>query len=223
MTGGDEPPLGSVLIADAQPTWRLGIRVALEQAGFLVVAERPTAAEAVAGALTTRPDACVLDISLAGGGLHAARAVTMRLPDTAVIMLTPDPNEDELFAALGAGASAYLPKATGAVHLVATLRAVLAGEVVVPRAMVTSLVQELRMYERRRELARLAERDVHLTPREWQVMHLLDDDLSTSEVAAQLGISVITVRRHISHVLHKLGAHDRRTALRLFRNAADIG
>src|SRR4051812_3136833 len=111
-----------------------GIRLALEQAGFFVVAERPSAAEAVAGAPTCRPDACILDISLAGGGLHAARAMTMRLPDTAVMMLTTNPNE--LFAVLRAGASAYLPKATGAVHLVAAMRAVLAGEVVVPRTMV---------------------------------------------------------------------------------------
>jgi DNA-binding NarL/FixJ family response regulator len=202
-----------VLIADAQPTFRLGTSAALEDGGFVVVAQAATADEAVMGAVALRPATCVLACSIPGGGLDAARAITTHLPETAVLMLTEAVDEGELLAALQAGASGYLPKSTHPDHLCGAVHAVLAGDTAIPRLLVLSLLDEIRAQEPRREAMSLAGGSVRLTPRETQVVVLLRRGLSTRGIATELGISDVTVRRHLSNALRKLGVSDRSTAL----------
>jgi DNA-binding NarL/FixJ family response regulator len=213
----------TLIVADAQPTWRLGIRTAFENEGFTVAAEAATGPEVVAYALAHRPDACVVDVEIRGGGLEAARRIAARLPRTAVVILAGIPADDELIAALRAGASGYLPKAMDASCLVAAVRGVLAGEAAIPRRMLPSLVDEIRIHDRRRHVTSLGERGVRLTRREWEVLELFAREVSTRDIAADLGISAITVRRHVSEVLRKLGVADRETARQLVRDAWDSG
>jgi DNA-binding NarL/FixJ family response regulator len=209
------------VIADDHAPSRLGVRVALEEGGFAVVGEAATGPKAVRLALAERPDACVLDVYMAGGGIAAVREITARLPDTVVVMLTVSTDEEDLVAAIQAGACGYLLKTMDPGRFPAALRAVLAGEAAIPRILVAPLLEEIRERASRRRIPFLGGRRVRLTPREWQVLDLMWDELPTREMAARLGISQVTVRRHISEILRKLEIPDRKTAVGLKRWGAE--
>jgi DNA-binding NarL/FixJ family response regulator len=210
----------TVIVADAQSTWRLGFRTAFEREHFLVVGEAAAAPDVISLTVSELPDACVLDVDLPGGGLEAARRLAARAPATAVVVLSDRPDDAELIAALRAGASGYLPKSLHPAGLVAAVRGVLEGEAAISRRMVAQLVDELRVPNHRRPATILRQRGVRLTPRECQVFDLLARDAGTRDIAADLGISVVTVRRHVSDLLHKLGVEDRAAARRIFRETA---
>jgi DNA-binding NarL/FixJ family response regulator len=206
------PPRPRILIADARPSLRLGLQTALERDGFEVVAQAGTRDVAERAAAQTRPDACLIDAGLVGGGLAAARAIKSRVAGTEVIVMTEAQSDTELLDALRAGASGYVLKQSEPARFGNALRAVLAGEAAIPRALVSVLVEDLSERDRRRRAVerRLA---IKLTTREWQVMDRLGRGLTTDEVAVQLGIAPVTVRRHVSDVVRKLGVADRGEAL----------
>ena len=96
----------------------------------------------------------------------------------------------------------------------------MAGEAAVPRALVARLIGEFRSRGARRRLPLIGGRGVELTSREWEVLDLMAEGLTTAQIADRLFVSPVTVRRHISGVLEKVGAPDRETAVRLFRDSA---
>jgi DNA-binding NarL/FixJ family response regulator len=204
-----------VLIADDHAPTRLGVRQSLEDGGFEVVAEVSDAAAAVRAAERERPDACVLDVHMPGSGINAAREIAQQLPEAAVVMLTVSRNDEDLFEALRAGAAGYLLKDTDPARLPHALHGVLAGEAALPRSLVTRLIDEYRGPGRRRRLPLRGRRGVELTSREWQVIELLRDGLSTAQIAERLSVSPVTVRRHVSSLLGKLDAPDRDAAVRM--------
>ncbi len=204
-----------VLIADDHAPTRLGVRQSLEDGGFEVVAEVSDAAAAVRAAERERPDACVLDVHMPGSGIKAAREIAQQLPEAAVVMLTVSRNDEDLFEALRAGAAGYLLKDTDPARLPHALHGVLAGEAALPRSLVTRLIDEYRGPGRRRRLPLRGRRGVELTSREWQVIELLRDGLSTAQIAERLSLSPVTVRRHVSSLLGKLDAPDRDAAVRM--------
>jgi DNA-binding NarL/FixJ family response regulator len=210
----------SVLIADDHPPTRAGVRAALEEGGFAVVAEVARADAAVASALRERPDVCVLDINMPGSGIAAAARITEQLPETAVVMLTASRGDEDLFASLRAGAVGYLLKDMDPGRLAAALRGVLSGEAALPRTLVARVVAEFRAAERRPSLPLVRRRGAQLTAREWEVLELLREQLSTAEIARRLGLSAVTVRRHVSSILAKLRVPDRRAMARLFEDEA---
>jgi DNA-binding NarL/FixJ family response regulator len=204
-----------VLIADDHAPTRLGVRQSLEDGGFEVVAEVSDAAAAVRAAERERPDACVLDVHMPGSGINAAREIAQQLPEAAVVMLTVSRNDEDLFEALRAGAAGYLLKDTDPARLPHALHGVLAGEAALPRSLVTRLIDEYRGPGGRRRLPLRGRRGVELTSREWQVIELLRDGLSTAQIAERLSVSPVTVRRHVSSLLGKLDAPDRDAAVRM--------
>src|SRR3954451_16612012 len=139
-----------VVIADDHPPTRALVREALEQQGCTVVAETATADDAVTAAREHRPDVCLLDINMPGGGITAAAEITHTVPDSAVVMLTASRDDEDLFAALRAGASGYLLKDMDPGRLGPALQGVLAGEAVLPRWLVLKVVDQLRATPRRR-------------------------------------------------------------------------
>jgi two-component system nitrate/nitrite response regulator NarL len=202
----------SVLIADPQSAFRAGIRAALEADGFVVVAEAADAAATVSNAVNTRPDICLLEVVMPGNGLNAIAAIARRSPATTIVVLTVSSDHEDVLAALERGASGYLLKGTPAGELAKTLRAARNGEPALSRAMLPALIQQVRGRPRRR--IALPEGPVELTVREWDVAELLRDGLNTAEIAVRLGVSPITVRRHMAAVLKKLGVPDRQAAVR---------
>ena len=214
MTPEARHPIRVVLADDHAPT-RAGVRAALEGHGFEIVAEAWSAEGAVEAARRERPDLCILDIGMPGGGIEAAVEIGLELPDTAMVMLTVSTDETNLFAALRAGARGYLLKDTDPERLPLALRGVLSGETAIPRALLTPVIHEFARRERPRRLRRLEHEGTRLTDREWEVLALLEEGLSTAEIAEHLSISAVTVRRHVQAILAKLRVPDRDAAVRL--------
>jgi DNA-binding NarL/FixJ family response regulator len=150
-----------------------------------------------------------------GGGIAAAAEISTKVPQTAVVMLTISRNDEDLFDALRAGAVGYLLKDTNPERLPHALRGVLEGEAALPRTLVARLVDEFRERGRRRRIPLLRARGVELTSREWEVLELMREGLTTKQIAGRLSISPITVRRHVGVILRKLDVTDRADALRL--------
>jgi DNA-binding NarL/FixJ family response regulator len=194
---------------------RDGVRAALEAGGFTVCADVGDGPQALAAALEHRPDVALLVINMPGGGIAAAQAIAERLPETAVVMLTVSRDDADLFAALQAGAAGYLVKDIEPSRLPDALRGVLAGEAVLPRALVSRMVAEFQGRQRRRFALRRGGRGEELSAREWEVLELMREGLGTRDIAARLEISPVTVRRHSGEILRKLRVPDRAAAVRL--------
>jgi DNA-binding NarL/FixJ family response regulator len=203
------------MLADDHAAVRAGIRLALAGEGFEVVAEASDAKGAVEAALREQPDIALLDVKMPGSGITAAEDIVRALPRTVVVMLTVSRDDDDLFAALRAGASGYLLKDTDPGRLPFALRGVLEGEAALPRGLVARLIEEFRTRGRRRRLPLMRQHGVELTEREWEVLDLLHAGLSTAEIAERLKISPVTVRRHVSEILKKLRVTSREEAVRL--------
>lgn len=204
-----------VLIADDHAAVRAGVRMALEQGGCTVCAEVGTADHAVAAAVRERPDVCLIDIRMPGGGIRAVAEITARLPGTPVVMLTVSSDAEDLVDAVCAGAAGYLLKEMDPSRLADAVRAALAGEAPMSGLLTARLLEEFRRGGRRSTLSLADGRTIDLTRREWDVVRLLADGLSTKEIAHRLFIEPVTVRRHVSELLHKLKVGSRDEARRL--------
>lgn len=209
----------TTVIADDHPVIRRGVRMALIRGGFHVVAEAADCDGAVDAVLRERPDVCLLDIYMPGGGVEAASRIAEAAPSTSVVMLSVSNNTDDVLAALRAGAVGYLPKDTRPDRLAAALCGVLRGEAALPRALVATVLRRFRDYTAAAaDPVRVGE--VELTLRESEILRLLASGLSTVEVSEVLSLSPITVRRHVSTGVAKLGVADRDAAIRAIEGVA---
>ena len=195
-----------VLIADDHAPTLVGIREALENAGMQVVAQVTNGPDAVLAAVRTTPDVVLLDVDMAGGGIQAAGQIVREVPGTAVVMLSDDARDQDLFAALRVGARGFLLKDTDPDRLPFALEGVMKGEAALPRTLMARLIDEFRGPLTGPTGQRLSER-------EQEVLQLMAGDLSTRQMADRLGISAVTVRRHVSALVKKLGVADRAAAV----------
>jgi DNA-binding NarL/FixJ family response regulator len=209
----------TVVVADDDHSTVIGVRSALDTSGFTVVAEAATADDAVRAAVLHHPDLCLLDVRMPGSGLLALVRIVASCPDTACVMLSASDDDDDLFAALAAGAWGYLLKDTDPERLPHALRGVLRGEAALPRALVSRLVATFRTRTQRRMPLIDRAGGTSLTPKEWEVLELLHGGRTTAEVAARLDIAAVTVRTHVAAVLKKLQVPDRDAAFRLLERA----
>jgi DNA-binding NarL/FixJ family response regulator len=207
-----------VLIAAERLPTRVGLRLALEPEARCT--EAADAESAVAAAVRDRPDVCLLGLDAAGQGLRAANEIAARVPTAAVILLTNRLDEEEFMAAVRAGASGYLTSSLDPARLPHVVQGALRGEPAVPRKFVSRLLDELRTRERRRSVVLEGRGRVALTAREWDVVELLLRSATTSEIAAELGVAPVTVRRHLGSVEQKLGVGTRAEVVELLSEAA---
>jgi DNA-binding NarL/FixJ family response regulator len=208
----------SVVLVEDQALVRTAVRRWLETGGFDVVAEAEDAAAGTDAVLRERPDLCLMDIELPGGGINATREIKRRAPETTVVMLTSSDDHDDLIESIQAGASGYLLKDMNPDRLPAALRGALAGEAAVPRTLAAQLITAIQTQGRRRTVVGRNGR-AELTAREVEVLELLSDGLTNAAVAERLSISPVTVRRHASEVVRKLGVKNREEAVALFKDA----
>jgi DNA-binding NarL/FixJ family response regulator len=207
----------TVLLADDHAPTRSGVRLSLEGHGFRVCAEATTAQAAIDAARRSRPDVCLLDVGMPGGGIEAAQVIAREVPEAAIVMLTVSRSDADVFAALRAGAAGYLLKDTSPERLPHALRGVVRGEAALPRTLVTRLIDHYRGRARRRWLRLAGGHGVELSGREWDVLELLAQGLTTKEVADRLAISPVTVRRHVSALMEKAGVDSREDVVALLR------
>lgn len=202
------------MLADVRPVARLAMRRAFEREGVAVVDEVVEAAGAVCAAQAWRPDICLMDARLPGA-IAAIHQIAASAPATRVIVLLEASDEALLVEALRAGAAGCLYKETGPEALSRVVRATLDGEAPLPRGATRRVIEELRLRASEQRVRTVGGTWTRLSRRESQVLELMRQQLTTSEIAEQLGISAVTVRRHVSGTMRRLGAQDRDTALRL--------
>jgi DNA-binding NarL/FixJ family response regulator len=196
-----------VLIAAERLPTRVGLRLALEPEARCT--EAANAEAAVDAAVKYRPDVCLLGLDAKGQGLRVTNEIVSRVPSAVVILLTNRLDEEEFMAAVRAGASGYLTSSVDPARLPHVVRGAVRGEPAVPRRFVLRLLDELRTRERRRSIVLAGKGRVSLTAREWEVVELLLRSWTTSEIAKELGLAPVTVRRHLGSVERKLGVSTR--------------
>ncbi|HEY2310146.1 MAG TPA: response regulator transcription factor, partial [Gaiellaceae bacterium] len=202
-----------VLIAAERLPTRVGLRLALEPEARCT--EAADAESAVDAAVRDRPDVCLLGLDRSGQSLRVVNEIVSRVPSAAVILLTNKLDEEEFMAAVRAGASGYLTNNLDPARLPYVVRGAMHGEPAVPRKFVSRLLDELRTRERRRSVVLEGKGRVALTTREWEVVELLLRAASTSQIAEELGVAPVTVRRHVGSVERKLGVTTRAEVLEL--------
>ena len=193
-----------LLIADDHGVVRSGLKLLLDkQPDMDVVAEAADGSEAVASALRTRPDLCVLDVSMPKlTGLQAAREIRAQDPHIAVLMLSMHDDERYLFEALKAGAGGYVLKTEADTALVDAVRAVLRGEPFLTNAAEERLIREW-------VSDRSSGPSEPLSPREQEVLKLIAEAHTNREIGEVLHLSEKTVESHRGNLLRKLGMRDR--------------
>jgi DNA-binding NarL/FixJ family response regulator len=209
-----------VLLADDHVPTLVGMRWALEHAGMKVVAEVTNGPDAVLAAIRTKPDVALLDVNMSGGcGIKAAAQIARDAPETAVVMLSGVARDEDLFAAVVAGARGFLLKDTDPDRLPHALEGVMKGEAAVPRTLTARLIAEFRVRETVPQPV-VGPSGARLSEREHEVLQLMADGAPTRQIAERLGISAVTVRRHVSALVEKLGVADRAEAVAVLRGAA---
>jgi DNA-binding NarL/FixJ family response regulator len=205
-----------VLVADDHPMFRAGVVGTLgSHPDIQVVGEAGDAAGALSIARQQLPDVALVDITMPGGGLAAARDIAAACPATRVVMLTASEDEDDLLAAMKAGASGYVLKGAGATELVSVIRRVGAGEVYVAPGLAWGLLREMS----RPRTSPLDE----LTAREREVLELVAEGLSNQEVGDRLGLAEKTIKHYMTNILGKLQVRSRvEAALLAYRERVGI-
>jgi DNA-binding NarL/FixJ family response regulator len=201
------------LVVDDHPLTRAALVGLLEQHAFPVVAEAGDGEEAIERARELQPDIVLLDLSMPGlGGLEALPRLRAAAPGCDVVVLTASGTEENLLAAIRAGAAGYLLKTEPPERIAEFLDGVAHGE-----AALSGEVAR-RLLDRVRDGGRLDSGvpesiAADLSAREVEVLLLLDEHLGTDEIAKRLLISEHTVRSHVKSLLRKLGVSSRREAL----------
>ena len=202
--GADNPT--RVLIVEDHRVVAEGLAALINHQGDMrVVGQVGTVAESAAAAAELSPDVVLLDFRLPDGSApDAAASIRAIRPATKIIFLTREDSDAARFAAVQAGASAFLHKSRAAADVVAAVRDVARGKMLItPRTIATLLAK-------RREADTQLER---LTHREKEVLRLMAEGLPSRAIAAELGISYTTVRTHIRSLGSKLAVHSKLEAI----------
>lgn len=196
-----------IAVVDDHPMLREGVAGTLKaDAGLEVVAVGGSGADAVRIAAEYLPDVMLLDVSMPGGGIEAARAIADSFPAIKTIMLTVSEREEDVTAAMEAGAHGYVLKGVTGSDLIATVRAVNKGETYITPQFAARLLQKMQ----RRTVEKPVHRpEVELTHREEQILNEVSSGLTNKEIARKLTLSEKTVKHYMTSVLQKLQARNR--------------
>ncbi len=201
-----------VLLADDHTLVRAGIRSLLEPlAGIEIVAEAEDGREALRLIETHQPDVVLMDIAMKGmSGLEAAARVTKEFPKVRVIILSMHASEEYVMQALHAGAVGYLLKDSGTPELELAIRAVARGESYLTPVVSKSVIQDYRRRVGDEIGKRVSVDSPHekLTPRQREVLQLIDEGRTTQETARTLPVSIKTVETHRAQLMARLDLHD---------------
>jgi DNA-binding NarL/FixJ family response regulator len=195
------PRPGSVVVAGGQALIRAARKSVLTRAGLEVSADVGDASRAAKAAELYEAGLVLVDSEISGGCLLAIRRITERAPGTAVLVVAPELDQEVLLAAIRAGAAGFVPETMGAGSLVRAVEVALSGESVVPRAGVGTLIEQVRGGTQ--EQASVDGRQLQLTRREADVMVRSREGMTPKEIAYELDLSQVTVRRHLSSVARK--------------------
>jgi DNA-binding NarL/FixJ family response regulator len=192
-----------VIVADDHPLFRERVVRSLAASGELeVVGQASDAASALRLAQQQLPDIALLDVTMPGGGIRAASDIATAVPVTKIVMLTVSEDEDDLLAAMKAGARGYSLKGVSAEELIQVIRSVHAGDVYVAPSLAWGVLREM-------SKPRTADPLADLTAREHEVLELLGQGLSNQEIAHRLELAEKTVKHYMTNILGKLQVRSR--------------
>ena len=212
----------TAVLVDDQQLVRDGLRLILELAGIDVVGEAGDGEEGARLVLQLRPDVVLMDLRMPRvDGIEATRRIVGAGSPTRVLVLTTFEGEELTFRALQAGAAGYLLKDAGGARLVAAVEAAAAGEMPLAPEVVARLVASY--VERPPTPAADPARLTPLSDRERDVLALIGAGRSNPEIAAELFISLATVKSHVRHILAKLDLRDRPQAIVLAHECGLVG
>ncbi|PHP53627.1 response regulator [Actinomyces ruminis] len=203
----------TVVLADDQALMRMGFRMVLDPAEDIeIVGEASDGATALAQARALKPDVILMDVRMPGmNGIDATAAITQQCPDTKILILTTFDLDEYAFAGLRAGASGFLLKDTRPGELAEAIRTVASGEAVVSPRITRRMLEMFASHLPENGGSQSPEdpRIAALTPREREILMLMAQGLSNSEIADRLVVSATTVKTHVGNVLAKLDVRDR--------------
>ena len=189
-----------VVVVDDHALIRSGLIAALTDAGFNVIAEAASKAEALAVLNQIKPDFCIIDLNLGdGSGLEVIRELSIKTDKTNYVVLTMDDDETKLAAAKSSGASAYILKSEPATELIEVLRNISDGR------------EKFQIAGRIKKVA--PSKDFDLTEKEKEVLQLLGSGATASVMGKQLFLTEATIKTHLAAIYRKLSASNRAQAL----------
>jgi DNA-binding NarL/FixJ family response regulator len=208
-------PVVRLVVVDDHPVFRLGMTALLSSIdGLEVVGEAADLRSAVDTVVELQPDVVLMDLNLGDeSGVAATREIVARVPDVGVLVVTMTDDEDDVVAALRAGARGYLLKGAGPTEIERGVRAVAAGEMLLAPGVVAQALPHLAGSRSKPTVF------PQLTDRERDVLELVARGLDNLRIARHLGLSDKTVRNNLSNILNKLGVADRSAAIARARDA----
>ncbi|MCM3762641.1 response regulator transcription factor [Alkalihalobacillus oceani] len=193
-----------VLLVDDHEMVRMGLSAYLStQSDIEIVGQASNGQEGIDLAVEQKPDVILMDLVMEGmDGIAATAAITKKLADVKVIVLTSFIDDEKVYPVIEAGAFSYLLKTSSAAEITSAIRSAAKGEAVVEAKVTNKMMQRMRGAK---------EKQPHdsLTPRELEVLQLIGEGKSNQEIADELYIGIKTVKTHVSHILQKLGLDDR--------------
>jgi DNA-binding NarL/FixJ family response regulator len=207
-----------VLIIDEQALFRSGVRQALSQYHDFDVFECDLSNDLLSIIESNIPDVVLIGTRLAEQSwLELGRKIARYYPNTKVVMLTPDPNDEELFEVIKTGAIACLNKNILADDLVSTIKRAHNGEYPINDAVITNPMLAKRVLTQFQDIAFLGkaieEIVAPLTKRETQILNYVANGYTNKQIASHLQISEQTIKNHVSAIMRKLNANDRAHAV----------
>lgn len=198
-----------LLLVDDHRMLRQGLRRNLEDEGFDVVGEAADGLDAVDQAARLHPDLILMDVSMPElDGVEATKRIVDATPEQKVLMLTMHSDSDVIERALAAGAIGYLTKDSSVDEVIDAVRMAANGETVLSPEIASRMLAEVRRLSRNGR-----DGEQIISRREEEVLQLIADGCSTTEVAKRLYISQKTVKNHLASIYEKLDARDRTQAV----------
>ena len=205
-----------LLVIDDHPMLRDGVSSTLNSADdFEVVGEGGSYEDAMTLALDLMPDGILLDISMPGGGVEAAKDINSALPSITIIMLTASEEEKDVVQALKYGAKAYLLKGIGGNELIDIVRKVLNGESFITPSLAASILSS----NSEPEISPQNELLDKLNKRENSILSGLERGLTNKQIADELFLSEKTIKHYMTNILQKLQVKNRLEAALLAQKA----
>lgn len=189
------------MLAGGQLLVRAARHSVLSRSGLEVVADVADVATAAEAAQLYRPGVVLVDADIEGGCIRAVRRIVERAPSVAVLVVAAELDQESLLAAVRAGAKGFVPETLGAAGLIRAVEVALAGEAVIPRAGVSTLIDQVRGAQQ--EQMSVNGLRLHLTRRESDVIARLREGMTPKQIAFELGLSAVTVRRHLASIARK--------------------
>lgn len=188
-----------IVIADDHPSYARGVGLLLKSMAqeIELVGTAGSAAEAIKLVETSVPDLVLMDIQMPGGGIEATRQISEEFPAVKVVMLTVSEDDEDIFDAMKAGASGFLPKQIEVDELVAAIRAVHRGQVVVSPLVADKLLRSA------------PDERVELTEVERSLLKLVAEGRDNPDIGREMSMSEATVKRVLKNVVGKLHLHNR--------------